>query len=97
MNKPQTLPVEGVPVKRSQVESFKAGIAMILKDEPHTPATVLFAEQTVLSATSIVLHPLNGDRLRALTNFADSWNMELMIGVSILSTLQLEFNLKSDK
>ena len=32
MNKPQTLPVEGVPVKRSQVESFKAGIAMILKE-----------------------------------------------------------------
>lgn len=94
MNKPQTLPVEGIPVKKSQTEQFADSLAKILLNSTHTQPVILFADKLVQSATILTFSPLSGDQVRSLCNFADSWNHEMMIGRGHLGTIQIEFNLK---
>lgn len=94
MNKPQTLPVEGVKVKKSQTERFSESLSNILSGTAKSEPIILFAEKLVQSASIFVFSPLSGDQLRSLCNLADSWNQEMIIGRGPLASIIVEFNLK---
>jgi len=94
MNKPQNLPVEGTPFKKSKIKLYKDSLIYLLSDASHSNPVVLFADQLVQSSTIIVFTPLSGNQLIQLANFANTWNQEIMIEVSPFPGIKIEFNLK---
>ncbi len=94
MNKPQNLPVEGIPIKKSKIELYQDSLIKILSGLRHTNPAILFSNQLVKSSKVFVLEPMTGDRLRQLTDFGNSWNQELTIDPNPWSTIKIEFKLK---
>ena len=94
MNKPQTLPVEGIKVKKSQTEQFAASVKSILSGTAHHKPVIFSVDNLVSSAIIVTNSPLSGDQMRSLCNLADSWNQEMMIGRGPLASIIVEFNLK---
>ena len=95
MNKPQKIPVEGIPVKKSKIELYQDSLIDILSGLTHAHPVVLFADQLVKSSTTVVFTPLNGYQLKQLANFGNSWNQELLISSGELGNyIKIEFELK---
>ncbi|MEO2064463.1 MAG: hypothetical protein ABGW97_15880 [Christiangramia sp.] len=110
MNKPRKLPVKGITVLddvnllysksfQSKRGKFIGSIESVLKGTSSLPPQVSFEEGIIQGASVLVFSPLSDDALRKLINLADSWNLELMLGVvgDFYSSIKIEFNLKSDK